>query len=60
LPEQNYKSVSVNSELIERVKHLIKQAGTYHSVSEFVSEALRLRIETLEKSLNGEKNRERS
>ena len=50
MPGQNYKSVSLNDELIERVRQLIKQIGTYHSVSEFVSEAVRLRIETLEKT----------
>ena len=50
MPYQNYKSVSINSELIEHVNRLIKQVGTYHSVSEFVSEAVRLRIETLEKN----------
>ncbi|MBT0160751.1 ribbon-helix-helix protein, CopG family, partial [Candidatus Bathyarchaeota archaeon A05DMB-2] len=44
-----YKSVSINDELIERIKQLIKRLGTYHSVSEFVSEAVRLRIEFLEK-----------
>ncbi len=51
MPGQNYRSVSVNDELVERVKQLIKQIGTYHSVSEFVSEAVRLRIETLEKTI---------
>jgi Arc/MetJ-type ribon-helix-helix transcriptional regulator len=51
MPYQNYKSVSINSELIERIKQLIEQIGTYHSVSEFVSEAVRLRIETLEKAI---------
>ena len=50
MPGQNYKSVSLNDELIEHVNRLIKQVGTYHSVSEFVSEAVRLRIETLEKN----------
>ena len=50
MPGQNYKSVSLNDELIERIKQLIEQIGTYHSVSEFVSEAVRLRIETLEKT----------
>jgi Arc/MetJ-type ribon-helix-helix transcriptional regulator len=51
VPGQNYKSVSLNDELIERIKQLIEQIGTYHSVSEFVSEAVRLRIETLEKTI---------
>ena len=51
MPGQNYKSVSLNDELIERIKQLIQKIGTYHSVSEFVSEAVRLRIETLEKTI---------
>jgi len=49
MPGTNYKSISLNDELIERIKQLINQLGTYHSVAEFVSEAVRLRIETLEK-----------
>jgi len=48
MPGTNYKSVSLNDELIERTRQLIKKLGTYHSISEFVSEAVRLRIETLE------------
>ena len=51
MPGQNYRSVSINDELIENVKQLIQQIGTYHSVSEFVSEAVRLRIEILEKTV---------
>ncbi len=50
MPGKNYKSVSLNEELVTRTKQLIEQIGTYHSVSEFVSEAVRLRIETLEKT----------
>jgi len=55
VPGQNYRSVSINDELIERVKQLIQKIGTYHSVSEFVSESVRLRIETLEKTINTQK-----
>lgn len=55
MPGQNYRSVSINDELIDHVKTLINKIGTYHSVSEFVSEAVRLRIETLEKTLNTQK-----
>jgi len=39
MPGANYKSVSINDELIERIKQLIERLGTYHSVAEFVSEA---------------------
>jgi len=49
MPGTNYKSVSINDELIEHIKQLIEKLGTYHSVAEFVSEAVRLRIELLEK-----------
>lgn len=49
MPGANYKSISINDELIERTRQLIKKLGTYHSLSEFISEAVRLRIETLEK-----------
>lgn len=60
MPGQNYKSVSINDELIEHVKQLIKRIGTYHSVSEFVSESVRLRIETLEKTLNNQKKQDQN
>ncbi|MEM2107862.1 MAG: ribbon-helix-helix domain-containing protein [Candidatus Bathyarchaeia archaeon] len=49
MPGANYKSISINDELIEHIKQLIKKHGTYHSIAEFISEAIRLRIETLEK-----------
>jgi len=49
MPKGNYKSVSIREEIIDHVKNLIDRVKTYHSVSEFVSEALRLRIELLEK-----------
>jgi len=58
MPGANYKSVSINDELVERIRKLIKKLGTYHSVAEFVSEAVRLRIELLEKQekIKGEKH----
>jgi len=46
----SYKTVSVKEELINHVETLIHRVGTYHSVSEFVSEAVRWRIEDLEKN----------
>lgn len=54
MPAGNYKSVSINDELVQRVKQLIRRLGTYHSVAEFVSEAVRLRIEALEKQQKDE------
>jgi len=49
MPKGNYKSISIREEIIDHVKNLIDRVKTYHSVSEFVSEAVRLRIELLEK-----------
>jgi len=46
---RNYKGVSLPEDLVERVKQLIKKFGTYRTVAEFVKEAVRLRIEALEK-----------
>jgi Arc/MetJ-type ribon-helix-helix transcriptional regulator len=55
MPTGNYRSVSVREELVERVEKLIHKVKTYHSVSEFVSEAVRLRVEAIERQ---EKTRE--
>jgi Arc/MetJ-type ribon-helix-helix transcriptional regulator len=49
MPTRNYKGVTLREELVERVKKLIAKVGTYHSVAEFVSEAVRLRVEEIEK-----------
>ncbi len=56
MPNYNYKSISVRGELIERIKQVTKQTGTYHSTSEFISEAIRLRLEDLERSLERREN----
>ena len=49
MPKGNYRSVSVREELVERVEKLIRRVKTYHSIAEFVSEAVRLRVEAVEK-----------
>lgn len=41
--------MTLKEELVERVKRLIAKVKTYHSVAEFVSEAVRLRVEAVEK-----------
>ena len=51
VPNGNYKSVTLKEELVDRVEQAIRRAGTYHSVAEFVSEAVRLRLETVEKQM---------
>ena len=49
MPRGNYRGVSLSDELIQRVEQLIRKLGTYHSIAEFVSEAVRLRLEAVEK-----------
>ena len=49
MPTGNYRGVTLKEELVERVKRLIERVKTYHSVAEFVSEAVRLRVEAIEK-----------
>jgi len=49
MPGGNYRSVTLKDQLVQHVKQLIQRLGTYHSIAEFVSEAVRLRIEALEK-----------
>ena len=49
MPTGNYKGVTLKQQLVERVRQSIKKTGTYHSVAEFVSEAVRLRLEAIEK-----------
>ena len=44
-----FRSVSLHDELVERVEHLIRSLGTYRTIAEFVSEAVRLRLEALDK-----------
>jgi len=51
MPKGNYKSVTLKEELVDRVGQAIRRAGTYHSIAEFVSEAVRLRLETIEKQI---------
>jgi Arc/MetJ-type ribon-helix-helix transcriptional regulator len=46
---RNYRGVSLPDELVERVEQLIEKLRTYRTIAEFVSEAVRLRLEALEK-----------
>ena len=46
---RNYRTVSLPEDLINRVEELIQKVGTYSTITEFVREAVRLRVETLEK-----------
>jgi len=52
--QRNYRGVSLPNELVTKVEQLIKKFWTYRTIAEFVSEAVRLRLETLEKHENTE------
>ncbi len=45
MPE--WATISLREELIEEIKRLLKRTGRYRSISEFVAEAIRLRLEEL-------------
>jgi len=45
MPE--WATISLREELIEEIRKLLKRTGRYRSISEFVAEAIRLRLEEL-------------
>jgi len=45
MPE--WATISIREELIEEIKGLLKRTGRYRSISEFVAESIRLRLEEL-------------
>jgi Arc/MetJ-type ribon-helix-helix transcriptional regulator len=60
LPTGNYRGVSLKEELVDRVEQLIRRLGTYKTIAEFVSEAVRLRLEALEKHRRAEGDNEQT
>ena len=60
MPVGNYRGVSLKQELVERVEQLIKRLGTYRSIADFVSEAVRLRLEAVEKLQKAEGENEQA
>jgi len=45
MPE--WATISIREELIEEIRNLMKRTGRYRSISEFVAESIRLRLEEL-------------
>jgi len=45
MPE--WATISIREELIEEIRRLLKRTGRYRSISEFVAEAIRLRLEEM-------------
>ena len=48
--ETGFRGVSLKAELVGEVEQLIKELPGYRGVAEFVSEAVRLRMEQLRKN----------
>lgn len=43
----DWATISIREELIEEIRQLLKRTGRYRSISEFVAEAIRLRLEEM-------------
>jgi Arc/MetJ-type ribon-helix-helix transcriptional regulator len=44
-----FRKISIHEELITAIEKVMEETGTYRSIAEFVSEAVRLRLEQLAK-----------
>jgi Arc/MetJ-type ribon-helix-helix transcriptional regulator len=42
-----FRKISIQDELVELVSQYVEESGSYRSIAEFVSEAIRLRLEQL-------------
>jgi metal-responsive CopG/Arc/MetJ family transcriptional regulator len=49
VPAGSFKGVSIKTELYTQVENFIEENPSYRSVAEFVSEAIRLRMEEITK-----------
>lgn len=45
-----FRKISIDSKLIEAVEEVMEKTGRYRSIAEFVSEAVRLRVEELRRA----------
>ncbi len=44
---EGFRSISIREELIQAVEKAMREHGGYRSIADFVSEAIRLRLEQL-------------
>ena len=49
MPTDDFRGVSLRKDLIEEIEKFIETFGRYKSVTDFVTEATRLRLEELQK-----------
>ncbi|MGD0072305.1 MAG: hypothetical protein ABSB71_12185 [Candidatus Bathyarchaeia archaeon] len=52
MPSEGFRGVSLKSELVEELEKFIQEHPSYRSIAEFVSEAIRLRMENLRENCN--------
>jgi len=52
--ETGFRGISLKTELIEEIEKLLEKHVEYRGVPEFVSEAVRLRMEQLRKNQRGD------
>jgi Arc/MetJ-type ribon-helix-helix transcriptional regulator len=44
-----FRKISIQEELVVAIENVMAETGTYRSIAEFISEAVRLRLETIQK-----------
>jgi Arc/MetJ-type ribon-helix-helix transcriptional regulator len=49
MPIDDFRGISLRKDLIEEIEKFIESFGRYKSVTDFVTEAVRLRLEELQK-----------
>jgi Arc/MetJ-type ribon-helix-helix transcriptional regulator len=49
LEERKYRSISLNSDLVNEVEEYIKKDTNYRAIADFVAESVRLRLQQLKR-----------
>jgi len=49
MPEGDFRGVSLRKDLVDEIEKFIESFGRYKSVTDFITEATRLRLEELQK-----------
>jgi len=48
---KGFRAISIREELVQKIEEIMKESGgVYRSIADFIAEAVRLRIEQLNKS----------
>lgn len=49
MPTEDFRGISLRKDLIDEVEKFLESFGRYKSVTDFITEATRLRLESLQK-----------